>query len=309
MLRMTQYVCVLGVTALAACATTTVPLGGVDSTDGAGAAGSPAESGGEGAVAESGGEGAISDGNAAGTASATSGEFPSGDTGVSICPGDSQGAPMVDLSTVKMGDECVKNSCEPGGCASFGMTLAGTTTKYALLCADHRLQAIASTLLDSTDGNWTQNPSTSWSDCDSALSDGHSGDTCTWSEGACSRQTDDPCCIEVATCQVYNNPDPSVPAGGLFRFRVCAPGCQALQPNPAQPTITDCSDLADQDICSFGPSSCQAGLVCTRGSHSGLSADVAIDDASVDNAIDTVAWCANGVLVGGYFLAQGDIAY
>jgi hypothetical protein len=228
--------------------------------------------------------------------------------GVYVCP------PTVDVwSTVKMGDHCYDaDSCGPGVFCTG--PAAGSNPYLLLACAGHKVVVIASTLLDSNaDSCPSYNPSVSWADCASGLSDGHTNDACTWCSGECARPTDDPCCIEVAACAWYQAPPPPYPApwrGALLRYRICAPGCQNVQPDTAQPTITDCATVASHSICTFA-SPCQAGLVCafadspnsTNGEPS-----VPIDDQTVKVLGPSLAWCANGILVGGAF-AGGALSY
>ncbi len=274
--------------------------GGMQSTGGTAATGgAPASTGGGTAT------GGTSSTSIAGTGGIAN---PSG-TGVSVCGSPTTGAQAtVDLATVQMGDACSDaDACSPGPgiCVCTGGQIPGTDTSAVLACVAHRVQMVTSIKLD-VDGNGAYDAAdagASWGDCDSGLTLGHSGETCTWARGDCSRPTDDPCCIELATCNWMDSAPPLPPVGILERYRFCAPGCQNVVPDTTQATVADCATAGTLGICEFA-APCQAGLVCTE--VAGGAPGVPINDPSVDG-VGTVSWCADGMLVGGFVCEENPL--
>jgi hypothetical protein len=191
---------------------------------------------------------------------------------------------------------CPSNSDEID--AFFDQTLAGDAcTKigwcggadwYKTCVAHYRdchqgvMEAIDTWLLDCVPagGLPAAQPATNWADCGAALDQGHTGEACVSADENCARPTPDPCCIELASCS----------SGVLLRYQICAPGCEQLSPDPAQPTLTECSSRVEFRA------PCTGGFMCIAGYDAALPFTVALGDYPV-------AWCANGVVVGGRGLA------
>jgi hypothetical protein len=178
--------------------------------------------------------------------------------------------------------------------AFFAQTLAGdactelgwcgTSDWYGTCLGQYRdchqgvMEAIDTRLLDCVPagGFPAAQPTANWTDCRAALDQGHTGDACAHADENCTRPTSDPCCFELASCS----------SGVLVRYRICAPGCEKLSPDPAQTTFTECSSR----LVFRAP--CSGTFLCIAGYDAALPFTAAL-------SYPDVAWCASGVVVGG----------
>ncbi len=192
------------------------------------------------------------------------------------CPPDL--APFI--AEAKLGNTC-KNA--PGSCGVLTNNSCGVESR---VCIDEHVQAVTAVTLgcpatrpDAASGYWTS--------CNDALTNGNSGEACSW-VGACTRATEDACCIEMATC-VLEGVEPSV----VQRRRVCAPGCDSIQADATQNKVSSCTEAvaaAEQ----FG-APCEAGLVCFSDSPNHV-----VDASTTDGnqlRMANAHFCANGALM------------
>ncbi len=204
-------------------------------------------------------------------------------TAVSICGSN----PTADLT---MGQACTDSDmCDPGGCFRDG---AGGTQASFATCRNHQVQIIMMTLLDvPADGSGSPpNDGVSWTDCNSALASGLTGEACTWPSTSCVQTTTDSCCLEGAECVAGNS---TAQNGLLRRVRICAPGCTNLKPDTTTPVVTDCASAASVDTC-HTTAACQGDFICYGLLNTQVTAF--IDTNNPNGAM----WCAGGSLVGGY---------
>jgi hypothetical protein len=120
-----------------------------------------------------------------------------------------------------------------------------------------------------------------WGQCDTALQAGRTGEACGFA-GSCARGTDDPCCVETASCGLLHQET------RLYRYRVCMPGCEKVHADPAQASVVRCTG---GDMTRLLGSPCEPGLVCIAGREPAQTGALSYYDSSV-------VFCANGVLVG-----------
>ena len=242
-----------------------------------------------------------------GSGDASGGSSGATGTGSYVCP-STLGAERATPNTAQMGDRCDDaDSCVPGGCVAGGDIVDKSDPSrsgiFTIACANHHIQLVTSVPIDWSANTADAGAGASWSDCNSALVHGKSGDSCTWANGQCSRPTEDPCCIEIAGCAWFQDSLGRPPYGLVKGSRLCAPGCQKVTPDTTQPTVTDCRAASALNICDFA-APCQSGLVCTGFAGTG----VPITDPSNETNI-SVAWCANGILVGNFFSTISDVSY
>ena len=141
-------------------------------------------------------------------------------------------------------------------------------------------------------GPTAADPNANWSVCSDALANGHAGEQCTFQAG-CSRPTTDPCCIEVASCiSAINDQDLR-----LRRERICAPGCQNIDPSTVNQTVvTTCPtgypllNPAPPDWPPVVLGVCSGNLVCLDNTN--ITQDKSISDQS-----PMLMWCANGLFI------------
>jgi hypothetical protein len=150
-------------------------------------------------------------------------------------------------------------------------------------CVGGHVQAVTTTTIGCSASGTTATTNT-WSDCASALANGNSGDTCSW-QGACSRTTDDPCCIEAAICTDYG-----VSQTVVQRNRICAPGCTGITADTSKAKVSTCTD-APAAIDAYAVP-CDSSLACTR---TGVSTFADIANADNANVINSpLYFCADG---------------
>lgn len=270
----------------------------LEGTDGKGgdasAAGAPGDAGeanaGSSGAGTTGGEAGGGSGGVGGAGDAT------GVGGKSLCAGEYS---QEELVAATMGQPCSdKDICEPNACASIGMPEESNTATF-VTCRNRRAQVVAMTLLDvPASERWAvREGAASWDDCESALDDGLSGDTCTWLQQTCIRHTADPCCLEGAQCSSFALLTP--PEGLLQRVRFCAPGCTDVSPDSTEPVVTDCETAAAADTCHETPA-CEGDFICHR-----TAGESSVDEYTEASGVNGAMWCAGGVLVGGYGLSWG----
>ncbi|MBN1606972.1 MAG: hypothetical protein JW940_10090 [Polyangiaceae bacterium] len=190
-----------------------------------------------------------------------------GRTDWSLCATDPAGAQAT------MGDACSGNACFANGTCWSGSQgcVDGVLFSWSVEGLDCSEQAAEAPAVP-----------TSWSDCVSALEDGRSGDACTFPY-ACSRPTQDPCCIELASCST----DEFQPAQ-LGRYRFCAPSCTRVSPDTSKPLATGCEHQGWGLDLLGAP--CQGSFVCILGD------DVTASTLSPGGG--QVSFCAAGLVVG-----------
>jgi hypothetical protein len=141
----------------------------------------------------------------------------------SACPG-SPGAPS---ARPQSGDPCTFT----GPCGGSSYILCNFSNWD---CQNGIVYAETSELIDCPVDLPIATTAQKWTDCQAAVASGRTTDPCDWL-GACSRTTEDPCCVEVAICGMSPGPDRSV-----YRYRMCAPGCTRLAPDSTGPVLTAC---------------------------------------------------------------------
>jgi hypothetical protein len=256
--------------------------GGESGSGGSGAGTGGTTAGGAG----SGGAGAAS--GAAGTAGAAPVE------GRSVCTG----LDPSDLTSLQTGEPCRDlDVCEVNACA--GAVSADGTALFAV-CRNHRVELTSQTLLDVAETGVVTalDNGVSWDDCEAALADGVTGEACTWAGTSCIGPSEDTCCREGAQC-VQSPTGMTETIGLLHRIRVCAPGCENLEPDTTMPVITDCASAAAADVCHSTPA-CEGDFTCYR-----TVGDWAITEYDAMSQLNGAMWCAAGALVGGYGTSWG----
>ena len=281
-----------------------------EGVENAGTAGASSGAGGDSAYGGESGDTAGSGGNAGGgtgAGGATAGAAAAGAAagtgaggrggGLDICGGLS----VSQVDSLKMGDACrSRDICEPQACLA-GRGPDNSNTAIVAACRNQRVQPISMTLLDvPSDGSGNLSVSDDgviWTDCESALDGGASGQACTWIDNTCLRQTEDTCCIEGAECFTYG---PTSPNGLLHRVRICAPGCAEAMPDSTAPIVTDCAEANSVDSCHATPA-CEGDFACYRA----IPGPWDVVDYSATSQLNGVMWCAGGSLVGGYGTSWG----
>lgn len=202
------------------------------------------------------------------------------------CPHTDAEADMLEFfKAAKLGSAC-KNAQE--ACAVNADGFAPGCSWDWRGCIDGQVQAVTSYTIGCP-VTTAQPPNGPWTSCVEALANGESGQACNFT-GACTREAEDPCCIEVGLC-----PATGMDSYPLQRSRICAPGCNALVADVTQSPISTCQE-AVAAAGKFGLP-CEPGLVCFS------NGPFEIDDptgATLDSSLirwSSVHWCANGLLM------------
>jgi hypothetical protein len=181
------------------------------------------------------------------------------------------------------------DTCDASSFGACGV-VAEECTARSFVCDQSGILRISDTTILDCSGTFSGTNPVGWSDCPSALANGHSADTC---EGAwtCARTTSDPCCVETAICttgSLIPTSDPNAPV--LVRRRICSSSCQNLQQRSDLARAATCAEALESAFKAGAP--CQGSFICAADGADLTSANV--DTAGI--LPPAIYWCADGAV-------------